>query len=105
MNSREKFDTLEKPLKTPAYLKPVMWILALANVIPVGGKIKKVNCEGLEPPFYCCKITVLLSTLRWQKKQLCQKAAIGSSLSKNLMAGNGCCAISGEYIRESLPRI
>ena len=36
MNSREKFDTLEKPLKTPAYLKPVMWILALANVIPVG---------------------------------------------------------------------
>ncbi len=51
MNSREKFDTLEKPLKTPAYLKPVMWILALANVIPVGGKIKKVNCEGLEPPF------------------------------------------------------
>ena len=105
MNSREKFDTLEKPLKTPAYLKPVMWILALANVIPVGGKIKKVNCEGLEPPFLLLQNHGSFVDFAMAEKQLCQKAAIGSSLSKNLMAGNGCCAISGEYIRESLPRI
>lgn len=51
MNSKEKFDTTEKPWATPFYLRALMWLLTQVQTLPVGGKITKVRCEGLEPPY------------------------------------------------------
>lgn len=51
MNSKEKFDVNEKPWKTPFYLMPVLWLLSFFSTLSVGGKVKKENTEGLEPPY------------------------------------------------------
>lgn len=45
------FDTQRKPERPKKYLLPVEWIGAFFLLLPVGGSVTKINCEGLEPPY------------------------------------------------------
>lgn len=45
------FDTQRKPEPPKKYLLPIEWIGAFFMLLPVGGHVQKVNCEGLEPPY------------------------------------------------------
>ena len=45
------FDTKRLPLRPQAYLMPIEWVGSLWFLIPVRGKINKINCEGLRPPY------------------------------------------------------
>lgn len=45
------FDTRRKPECPKKYLLPIEWIGAFFLLLPVGGRVTKVNCEGLEPPY------------------------------------------------------
>ncbi len=47
----KKFDTVKKPLVPNPMLMPVEWIGTAALTLPVGGKVTKINCEGLEAPY------------------------------------------------------
>ncbi len=51
MKTVKAFDTKRLPLKPQAYLVPIEWAGTLWFLAPVGGKINKVNCEGLRPPY------------------------------------------------------
>ncbi len=51
MNSREKFDTNERPHKPNGFWHFIQMVASTAMLLPVGGKVKKVNCEGLKPPY------------------------------------------------------
>ncbi|MBS1401516.1 MAG: hypothetical protein HPZ79_00825 [Oscillospiraceae bacterium] len=52
MTSRtECFDTQRKPELPKPYLLPIEWIGAFFMLMPVGGHVEKINCEGLEPPY------------------------------------------------------
>jgi len=45
------FDTSKKPKDPYFFLMPIEWGGTAAFTIPAGGKIKKVACEGLKPPY------------------------------------------------------
>ena len=45
------FDTKRLPLRPQAYLMPIEWVGSLWFLLPVRGKINKINCEGLRPPY------------------------------------------------------
>ncbi|MCQ2427527.1 MAG: hypothetical protein MJ137_03870 [Clostridia bacterium] len=45
------FDTSKKPKNPYFFLMPVEWGGTAAYTIPAGGKITKINCEGLKPPY------------------------------------------------------
>lgn len=47
----DMFDTQRKPECPKKYLLPVEWIGTFFLLLPVGGNVTKVNCEGLEPPY------------------------------------------------------
>lgn len=52
MTSRtECFDTQRKPELPKPYLLPIEWIGTFFMLMPVGGHVEKINCEGLEPPY------------------------------------------------------
>jgi len=51
MKNVKPFDTKRRPLKPQAYLMPIEWGGTVWFLAPVGGKINKVNCEGLKPPY------------------------------------------------------
>lgn len=50
-NSREKFNTAEKPAKHSRFWFALERFLAFFYNLPVGGKITKINCKGLKPPY------------------------------------------------------
>ena len=45
------FDTVKKPNVPNPLLMPIEWGGTVGLTLPVGGKVTKVNCEGLEPPY------------------------------------------------------
>lgn len=47
----EPFDTQRKPEPPKRYLLPIEWIGAFFLLLPVGGRVRKVDCAGLEPPY------------------------------------------------------
>lgn len=51
MKKADIFDTSRLPLKPRPYLIPVEWAGTAWFTLPVGGKINKINCEGLQPPY------------------------------------------------------
>lgn len=51
MKTPKAFDTKRLPLKPQAYLMPIEWAGTVWFLAPVRGKINKINCEGLKPPF------------------------------------------------------
>lgn len=54
MKKEKSFEVHKKILKPSWYLLPVEWIGSLLHSGPLGGgrtKIKKINCEGLKPPY------------------------------------------------------
>lgn len=51
MNSKQKFDTAERPRKPSSFWHFIQLVASEAMCLPVGGKIKKINCQGLKPPY------------------------------------------------------
>lgn len=51
MKSKHKFDTAMKPYKPSGFWHFLQVICSAALLLPVGGKIKKVNCEGIKAPY------------------------------------------------------
>ncbi len=47
----KKFDMAKPPQKPAAWTVPVAKLLTLFLSKPYGGKIRKINCEGLKPPY------------------------------------------------------
>ncbi|MBP5193590.1 MAG: hypothetical protein J6126_02535 [Clostridia bacterium] len=50
-NPKEKFDFYEKPKKPNFFWNGLEHLVAPFQTMSAGGKIKKVNCEGLKPPY------------------------------------------------------
>ena len=48
---KEKFNTAERPAKHSPVWYALENVLTFFYLAPVGGKIRKVNCEGLKPPY------------------------------------------------------
>ena len=51
MSSKEKFNTKERPHKVNGFWQFIELVASTAMLLPVKGKINKVNCEGLKPPY------------------------------------------------------
>lgn len=49
--SKQKFDTSLRPQRPSPFWHFLQVVLTGAFLLPVGGKIKRVNCEGLKPPY------------------------------------------------------
>ena len=47
----ERFDMKAPPVRTKWYLRPLTYILSVPDVVKHKCKIKKINTEGLKPPF------------------------------------------------------
>jgi hypothetical protein len=47
----QRFDMNKKPERQKNYLRPLTWLLSFPSVWKHGLKIKKVNMEGLKPPY------------------------------------------------------
>ncbi len=47
----ERFDMLKHPMRQKRYLMPIAWLLSFPSVWRHRVKIKKVNAEGLKPPY------------------------------------------------------
>ena len=50
-NPKEKFDFSFKPIKPRWYLMLVEWVGTLALCNPLCATVKKINCQGLKPPY------------------------------------------------------
>lgn len=51
MRSKKKFDTSLKPRKPSRFWHFLECFVSPFYLMPVGGKIKKINCKGLKPPY------------------------------------------------------
>ena len=65
MKKLKAFDTQRLPLKPQSYLVPIEWAGTIWFTAPVGGKINKVNCENLKPPYL-----VLIEAMKNARPQL-----------------------------------
>ncbi len=50
-SSIKRFDMTKKPVKCRWYLKPILWGIVLPNVFLHRTKIRKINMEGVKPPY------------------------------------------------------
>ena len=50
-NEFERFDMKSPPIRTRWYLRPLTYLLSMPDVIAHGSIVKKINTEGLKPPF------------------------------------------------------
>lgn len=46
-----RFDMKKEPVKTKWYLRPVTWLLSFPDVLAHDSKIKKINMDGIKPPY------------------------------------------------------